>query len=58
MATAPLQALFDLAAHALETGDTDAAIATLVASVSQAPRATAGPARIMLTEATSCTGTS
>ena len=51
MATVPLQALFDLAAHALETGDTDAAIATLVASVSQAPRATAGPARIMLTEA-------
>jgi len=50
MATAPLQALFDLAAHALETGDTDAAIATLVASVSQAPRASAGPARIMLTE--------
>ena len=47
----PRQTLLDMAVHALETGDTDAAIATLSATISQAPGPSSGPARILLTEA-------
>lgn len=51
MATVPFQAFLDVAVQALETGDTDAAIATLSATISQSPGPASGPARIMLTEA-------
>lgn len=51
MATVPFQAFLDVAVQALETGDTDAAIATLSATISQSPGPASGPARIMLAEA-------
>jgi|GEM_PF-762449 len=51
MAMEPSHAFLDVAVHALETGDTDAAIATLSVTIRQSTGTSAGPARIMLTEA-------
>jgi tetratricopeptide (TPR) repeat protein len=51
MAPASPRVFLDMATHALESGDTDAAIATLSATLAHTARPSAGAARILLTEA-------